>query len=1011
MADLQSVRVFGPPAGAAGLAVIERSGNQIVIDSRYGTTAFFGVQKRGPMGVAIPYLSREQYQQIAGDPKDPSWHLYSDASHLCPDAIDGFFNSAGGGAMTWITRVELENARPAKIVIKNRLGTEVLELEAANQGRWGGYRKIVPFSTVVVATARTFTIVAPGIFANELVDASVEFSGNNKVYQVLANTASNPVSGEVVFTIGSQYDLFADGVSGPLTLSGLATYSRHKNLTGTIGFQRLVSLLGSVTINGTSIVGVGTRFLVDLKVGDPVYYAGESRRVTSITSNTSLTIESPFIVDGVSATILEKDNLEVIGNGSLFLSEVLPGDKLYCLVNGSQVVRTVASVISDTSLLLESGFESDVTAGTVAYLDNYWVDVVDGDLLNELLIGEKIIDPNRRGDGAVVVEVQEDRFKIAQPFYGGFVDAELAKQSQVAKISLIPPDKTGLSVEFGQGTAYPETHFSLQVRFNGSLVVSIQDASLDPSDPLFVETLVNNTNIAYRTGTENYLAWVRAKSLWNGNTASYTTAISNDVRPANGSGTILSLTQQRIYTIGDFDYQATIGNYLYPNPYRYARNALRVKQAKAPIVLEGTVSSLGTVVTGSGTAFRSVVAAGDLVVSPAGEIRTVRQVISDGELSLTQGFSINLTAGSKLTKSGYLAFDSGIDLTRYASPGDRFIVSFPQYFEGGYDGDSSMMQPYHFTRYLDPDLNFLEQAVYGLNVGLVRFAIPGVNDLSVQKAGITYAEAVAFEFRAEIPAWINNVAVAESYINQDLGRSDHLSIAFPSYAYIPNPRARGDRLISISGDIMGLESAMASRYRGYHYVAAGLSATLGRITKLPFTPNPREEGILNLAGIQPIKYFSGRVIIFGSRCPAQNAIYTFLHVRRTQSNYVRIFLESQPLLQQLFRPNQPELLDRLLLALEGFARDEYQKGVYSRYLSFDQAVRVSNIPSVAEQGASLTANTSQGTSTNDADVFVQIVNGKLKLFYSWFPTGILERLELEIGPESLVSRFGSSVTL
>jgi hypothetical protein len=87
--------------------------------------------------------------------------------------------------------------------------------------------------------------------------------------------------------------------------------------------------------------------------------------------------------------------------------------------------------------------------------------------------------------------------------------------------------------------------------------------------------------------------------------------------------------------------------------------------------------------------------------------------------------------------------------------------------------------------------------------------------------------------------------------------------------------------------------------------------------------------------------------------------------------------------------------DRLLLALEGFAKEEYQKGVYSRYLTFDQAVRFATVPSVGEQGV---------------DVFLQVANGKLKLFYSWFPTGILERLELEIGPESLVSRFGSSVT-
>jgi hypothetical protein len=67
-----------------------------------------------------------------------------------------------------------------------------------------------------------------------------------------------------------------------------------------------VRLTGTVNSSGTTVTGTGTQFLSELVVGsiikDPV--SGEQKRVTNISSNTSLTIASAFTTNLTSASIL-----------------------------------------------------------------------------------------------------------------------------------------------------------------------------------------------------------------------------------------------------------------------------------------------------------------------------------------------------------------------------------------------------------------------------------------------------------------------------------------------------------------------------------------------------------------------------------------------------------------------------------------------------------------------------------------------------------------------------------
>lgn len=997
IAAQQSIRRFGAPPGAPGIEVIERSGGNALSDPRYGTAAVFMNAKRGPMNVPIPVNSRRQYDEVFGDPRDPRWHLYPSGAHLGPDFVDGFYTTGGGAGQLWVTRIDLDGkARKAKVVIKNRLGVDALEITAANEGRWGGRKAELPVSPVVVSTARTFTIVAPGVLSNEYAEAEAEFTANpGRRYRIIANTEAHPRSGEVVFTVGMQYDLILDGVQGPALLTGLASYDRYTTLSGIINFALLKPLTGTISIANDVLTGTGTQFTTQLVVGQNIYYNNEARVVRSITSNTTATIDAAFTTPEAVGVTMQVDNLDITGTGTAFTTELQEGDNLYVQVGEVLQTRKVAAIATDTTLTLESGFTT-VIANSESKTDNYTVVGVGTSFLTQLAIGQKLIDPNRGGESVTVLAVTDDTHVVVdRPFPGGsFANAQLTRQTLFASVYLDQPIDEGLTVEIGQGTRYPDTHFSMQIRFNESLVLTIPDASLDPDDEYFVEPIVNDSNIAYRTGATNYQKWITARSLW---TSAYTVVADADVRPCNGSGTVLVVTPDKLYTIGEFDYDRAKGGSVYPNPYAQARNFFRIKNAVKPINLEGTISSNGVLVTGTSTNFSAIFKPGDYLYA-AGRARKVKAVIDDNELTLESGFTSNLPGLTLAKKVGYLQVEQAYDLTVSTRVNDRFLAVFPTPLAGGYDGDTSRMIPYYFAKYADPDLNILENATFGRNLGLIRMACPGISDITVQKAFANYASQRAYEFRAELPSYLLTAASAESFVNQELGRNDFISCAFPSYGFVSSPLGSGDRMISLSGDIIGGESAYSVSAEGYHRPFAGVNAILPRVLKLPVESTPAEDSITNVAGLQAIKIINGNVVVFGARVPSISPTYDFLHIRRIQSNYIRIFLEARTLLELLFLPNQPSLSEQIVMILNNFSRREYRKGVFTQYLSFAQAVQV--------EGATTGAVISD---SEGSDALVEIINGKLRIYFRYVPTGILEKLSINAGPDILVSQYGNTI--
>lgn len=76
-------------------------------------------------------------------------------------------------------------------------------------------------------------------------------------------------------------------------------------------------LIGSATAAGTTVTGSGTSFVTDLKVGDYVSLGGNYRRVVTIVSQNSITVDSSVTVTGstitrLSTTIREPENLSLV---------------------------------------------------------------------------------------------------------------------------------------------------------------------------------------------------------------------------------------------------------------------------------------------------------------------------------------------------------------------------------------------------------------------------------------------------------------------------------------------------------------------------------------------------------------------------------------------------------------------------------------------------------------------------------------------------------------------------
>lgn len=463
-----------------------------------------------------------------------------------------------------------------------------------------------------------------------------------------------------------------------------------------------------------------------------------------------------------------------------------------------------------------------------------------------------------------------------------------------------------LSYRIADGEESPDSEFSIQVFVDGASVKKWGNLHTDPANARYWVNVINND-------ASNY--YVRATDLWTG---AHTAA----TRPANFYGRIASVTATILTAdIHDFQISSPLGG----DPTLALGTTTDDMRAQT-ITITMTAPTTGTVVSDKfgalgtvtlGTLFDPPNAAGGALenkwappftITAGGSPLAAADVLTihykPFEASTLIGGSLypdkanakleyyRITANTHKT----ITVAAGSDLTVSGAPADAFMVVAAIEMAGGADGNADVIDSDYEQQAWDVD-NSPFNDIAGQNLGLVKFATPGVTSTAVQKAGVAYAEAKNHQYRYEAPSNVTTEQSVLGLVNDTLGRSDYAVLAWPSYGYVPDPDpafAREGRLklIPTTGMIHGREARIAVDYDGYHKAEAGIDATLPRLLKIPTGDSRLNEELLNPAGIAVIKKKQGNFVIWGDRTLHRDPAWRFKHQREQMSYYEQVLQAS-----------------------------------------------------------------------------------------------------------------------
>lgn len=495
----------------------------------------------------------------------------------------------------------------------------------------------------------------------------------------------------------------------------------------------------------------------------------------------------------------------------------------------------------------------------------------------------------------------------------------------------------GKSISFvvSDGEQVPDTEFSLAIYVDGAFVKKYPDLNTNPTHKRYWVNIINNDD-----GNDE----VEAVDLWTG-------AHDANTRPANVFGNIATVTATLLTaTIHDFTINSPGGG----NPTMTLGTTSDIQQAQK-ITVTMSSATAGTVVSdklgalGSltlGTLFSPPTAAGganrNKLVPPFTVTAGASPLAASDTLvinfkplvpsALIGGYVYPDKANAKRNKFRITANDhksitaaDGSDMTVDGATADGFMVEYLQDMTGGRDGHSLVVDATYNQKAWDTG-NSPFNRINGRNLGLVKFATPGLTSQSVQQAGKAYAEAKNHQYRYEIPAATVTDEGALAFCNDTIGRSDYARVSFPSYAYVDDPLGGGEgklKLVTMTGMIHGREARIAADFDGYHKAGAGVDAILPKVLKLTTGESILNEELLNPAGIGVIVKKKGNFVLWGDRTLCLDPQWKFAHQREQMSHYEHVLQENFDWI--VFAINDPDTQQLALVALQTYFQKEYVK--------------------------------------------------------------------------------------
>lgn len=487
-------------------------------------------------------------------------------------------------------------------------------------------------------------------------------------------------------------------------------------------------------------------------------------------------------------------------------------------------------------------------------------------------------------------------------------------------------EEKALSIEVRDGEELPDTEFGIFVYVDGDLANSWPNLSVEPTSTRYWESVINDD------GNNDEIAV----------TDELTGALTADDRPANYYGKISAVTETVLTsdlfdfdpdTIGDANGTCALGTTTDDMVDQTititftAPTTFGAVSDKFGNLGTGTVGSLFTPNNDWSPPFTLTAGA---TAWETDDVATLvyRPFIKD---ALINGYVYPDKVNAKRERYRIVDNDHktvtaapGSDLTASGAINDLFMIVAPHELEGGRDGIADLV---------DGDYN--QQAwnlggspfdrIVGRNLGLVKFATPGVTATAVQKAGIAFADAANQQYREEIPSTTVTEDAADIYVNDTIGRNDFAVVSFPSYGYVADPEGQAQgklKLVSLTGMIHGREARIANDWLGYHKAGAGQDAILPSVLKLPTGEAILNEEYLNPIGIGIIKKLKGNFVIWGDRTLNLDPTWKWKHQREQMCYYENVLRESFDWI--IFAINDPITEKQALAALKIFFLPEWR---------------------------------------------------------------------------------------
>lgn len=574
--------------------------------------------------------------------------------------------------------------------------------------------------------------------------------------------------------------------------------------------------------------------------------------------------------------------------------------------------------------------------------------------------------------GQVVLEgVPSKSYEIISNTVAGIVTVTLdsdmigdllggADPTNDAFILLLENEDKALTIKIIDGNVKPTEEFGIEVYADAELVLKYNDLSSDPADANYYLRRINDDDTNDQIEVEN---------LWVG-------AVTGNTRPQNAGGLIgsgdISLN---VLSVDIFNYSIVgtgDGSVGTPTPGAKARadvltltctddttpgsEVFSVESQLAPKddLPDATVGvayvgkndyMFGFTITAGATNF----VVGDVITVYVRPL-PVDGLVGGSLVPDTALYNTKLRIESNTVDT--ISVKSSIDLDNYTSIGKYWRAEYQAELVGGYDGIAGIADA-NYTDIFDVDTSPINN-FFGQNKGLVKIAVPGITSAGVQQAGRDYAEARNYQFRCEIPDTITVEQDADTFVTVTIGRSEFMVTTFPSYAYVADPDKPGaKKLLPQSGAILGREALVASTWDGYHKAAAGIEVDLPEVLELPTGDRALNEEFLNPRGINIIKPYQGRFIIWGDRTLSATATWKWKHQREQMSHYEWVLRENFDWI--IFAINDPRTQDEALTALNDYFLPEWSVKRALQGDNFQEAATIKiddeiNTPTTRAQG-------------------------------------------------------------